>query len=256
MSRSVGGILCPGPWRTGLVAIHLCGLPGDIGRTDRPLLDLAPGGVYRAARVTPDAGALLPHRCTLTCDDQGRPSAVCFLWHFPAGRPDWLLASTVSCGVPTFLDRVILPGRDHPTDSPSPRTLARHRQLLPARGEGRTRTARPAGVIPRCATRLASGRRAFATAFPRKRRDGRQAGETALGADSQLVLVDEGGGRFDAAHQLVGGLHSLVMGGYQSEHDRLVAGRERRLLEARPIRSVGQQQFVEAQLTSSSSRPR
>jgi hypothetical protein len=32
------------------------------------------------------------------------PSAVCFLWHFPAGRPDWPLASTLPCGVPTFLD--------------------------------------------------------------------------------------------------------------------------------------------------------
>jgi len=32
------------------------------------------------------------------------PSAVCFLWHFPAGHPDWPLTSTLSCGVPTFLD--------------------------------------------------------------------------------------------------------------------------------------------------------
>ena len=32
-----------------------------------PLFDLAPGGVYRADRVTPIAGALLPHRFTLTC---------------------------------------------------------------------------------------------------------------------------------------------------------------------------------------------
>ena len=34
------------------------------------------------------------------------PSAVCSLWHFPAGRPDWPLASTLPCGVPTFLDAV------------------------------------------------------------------------------------------------------------------------------------------------------
>src|SRR5579871_4440193 len=47
-----------------------------------------------------------------------RPSAVCSLWHFPAGRPDWPLASTLPCGAPTFLDRV-MPGRDHPADSPS-----------------------------------------------------------------------------------------------------------------------------------------
>jgi len=31
------------------------------------LLDLAPGGVYLATTVTRDAGALLPHRFTLTC---------------------------------------------------------------------------------------------------------------------------------------------------------------------------------------------
>src|ERR1700722_11949761 len=32
-----------------------------------PTLGLAPGGVYRAIEVTLDAGALLPHRFTLTC---------------------------------------------------------------------------------------------------------------------------------------------------------------------------------------------
>ena len=51
------------------------------------------------------------------------PSAVCFLWHFPAGRPDWPLASTLPCGVPTFLDQVAVPvpgptpDRDHPAGS-------------------------------------------------------------------------------------------------------------------------------------------
>ena len=51
----------------GGVAIHLSGLPGDIGRAARPLFDLAPSGVYQAARVTPGAGALLPHRFNLAC---------------------------------------------------------------------------------------------------------------------------------------------------------------------------------------------
>ena len=37
-----------------------------IGRAALPRFDLAPGGVCRAARVAPDAGALLPHRFTLT----------------------------------------------------------------------------------------------------------------------------------------------------------------------------------------------
>ncbi len=35
-----------------------------------------------------------------------RPSAVCSLWHFPAGRPDWPLASTLPSGAPTFLNSV------------------------------------------------------------------------------------------------------------------------------------------------------
>jgi hypothetical protein len=59
------------------VAIHLSGPPGGgvdkrhrTGRPD-PRFDLAPGGVYRADRVTPIAGALLPHRFTLTCAPPG-----------------------------------------------------------------------------------------------------------------------------------------------------------------------------------------
>ncbi len=53
------------------MTIHLSGLPecaSQAKRTDRPyiLLDLAPGGVYLATGVTSDAGALLPHRFTLT----------------------------------------------------------------------------------------------------------------------------------------------------------------------------------------------
>jgi len=30
--------------------------------------------------------------------------AVCFLWHCPAGRPGWVLPTTLLCGVRTFLD--------------------------------------------------------------------------------------------------------------------------------------------------------
>src|ERR1700730_5090422 len=51
-----------------------------------PRFGLAPGGVCRAARVTPDAGALLPHRFTLTC----------------AGKPaiGGLFSVALSCGSP------------------------------------------------------------------------------------------------------------------------------------------------------------
>ncbi len=87
------------------MTIHLRGLPGDIGRVTRPTFGLAPGGVYQADQVTPAAGALLPHRFTLACARRAVPSAVSSLWHFPAGHPDWPLASTLPCGAPTFLSR-------------------------------------------------------------------------------------------------------------------------------------------------------
>src|SRR4051794_12451832 len=44
------------------------------------------------------------------------PSAVCFLLRSPAGHPDWVLPSTVPCGVRTFLDPVV-PARGHPANS-------------------------------------------------------------------------------------------------------------------------------------------
>jgi hypothetical protein len=49
------------------------------------------------------------HPCLCLPGEPGGPSAVCSLWHCPAGRPDWHLASTLPCGAPTFLDAV--PGR-------------------------------------------------------------------------------------------------------------------------------------------------
>jgi len=58
----------------------------------------------------------------------GGPSAVCSLWHFPAGHPDWQRASILSWGAPTFLN--VPPGggrRGHPVGSPSPTSLAGHR---------------------------------------------------------------------------------------------------------------------------------
>jgi hypothetical protein len=79
-------------------------------RTGRPLslaqgtagspLDLAPGGVYRAAAVTCGAGGLLHRLFTLTPAGAG---AVCFLWHFPAGHPGSALPTTLPCGARTFL---------------------------------------------------------------------------------------------------------------------------------------------------------
>ncbi len=56
----------------------------------------------QATPVTRSAGGLLHHLFTLACVQ--RPSAVCFLLHFPSGHPAWVLPSTMPCGVRTFLD--------------------------------------------------------------------------------------------------------------------------------------------------------
>jgi hypothetical protein len=123
VSRPIGGVLC-----------LPCGSGGHPSkrptwglllseRTSRPCptLGLAPGGVCRAARITPDAGALLPHRFTLTC----------------AGMPviGGLFSVALSCGSPRLavsqhpalwspdLPRpgpASGPSRGHPAGSPSP----------------------------------------------------------------------------------------------------------------------------------------
>ena len=134
-----------------------CGLPGFSGRAALTLLDLAPGGVCRATRVTPGAGALLPHRFTLTCARRTGPSAVCSLLHCPAGRPDWVLPSTVPCGVRTFLgSRPCCHGpiRGHPANSlPPPAYDAR------------------AGVSASCGPRCrGAGREVDASGVPVRRR--------------------------------------------------------------------------------------
>ena len=74
-----------------------------------PRSDLAPGGGCLAARVTPDAGALLPHPFTLTCAAPAnrcrhRRSALCC--PDPTGHPVLTLVSTVPYGAPTFLEHV------------------------------------------------------------------------------------------------------------------------------------------------------
>ena len=109
----------------------------------RALPRRASGGMRDAARVTPWAPYLVLHpvgfsvpvpspapRCALTAPfhpclipDESGPSAVCFLWHCPApARPcvstqgyadGWLLATTVPCGVRTFLPACAERSPDH-----------------------------------------------------------------------------------------------------------------------------------------------
>jgi len=118
VSRPVRRILCPVAVASGRVAaIPLgrrlpagsSGLPGGLGRAGQPSPFLAllrvgftePPGSPRALVRSYRTVSPLPVRTR-----EGPPSAVCFLWHFPAGHPDWPLTSTLPCGAPTFLDPV------------------------------------------------------------------------------------------------------------------------------------------------------
>jgi hypothetical protein len=133
-SRPVRRILCAAALRPPAAAIHLglalptgsCGLPAGSGEQPSnacaghrlaavALLGLAPGGVYLATPVARGAGELLPHRFTLT-GSRWRP-AVSSLWHCPAGHPGLPLATTLLCGVRTFLGGARRHRRDRPVDS-------------------------------------------------------------------------------------------------------------------------------------------
>jgi hypothetical protein len=144
-SRPVRRILCATAFRPPAAVIHLgvplpacsCGLPADLGEQPSSacashrlaaaaFLGLAPGGVYQATPVARGAGGLLPHRFTLT----GTRPAVSSLWHFPAGHPGLPLATTLLCGVRTFLGGVL--GRT-PTRPPG-RLVRRETILLTSQG--------------------------------------------------------------------------------------------------------------------------
>jgi hypothetical protein len=96
--------------RSSLWDAHCCApLAAYLRISEQPhlrFLALLPVGFARPPHHC-DAGALLPHLFTLTSPRCGE--AVCFLLHFPSGHPAWPLASTVLCGVRTFL---IPPQRD------------------------------------------------------------------------------------------------------------------------------------------------
>jgi hypothetical protein len=130
-----------------VAAIHLgpalppasCGPPGD---------SAGPASAGRVAAagtspIRPCSGWGLPsrpvtrplvrsYRTVSPLPSRLRGAAVCSLWHCPAGRPDWPLASTLPCGGRTFLG----PGE------PGPRPPGR----LPLPVKYATRT-RPGGSI-------------------------------------------------------------------------------------------------------------
>ena len=69
------------------------------------LLGLAPNGVYLAAGVTAGAGALLPHRFTLTGTGFPAPGGLLSVALSTRHRA-WELPSVLPYGVRTFLDDV------------------------------------------------------------------------------------------------------------------------------------------------------
>jgi hypothetical protein len=73
-----------------------------------PLLGLAPGGVYHATSVTSRPVRSYRTLSPLPVPAVARwPSAVCFLWHFPAPRGVRALPGTLPCGARTFLGRLV-----------------------------------------------------------------------------------------------------------------------------------------------------
>src|SRR5215210_4222772 len=123
VSRPVGGVLSSASRRLGGHPSERstwgCRLAAAAGPAV-PLFDLAPGGVYRAARVTPGAGALLPHRFTLACGPRRRE---------PIGG---LFSVALSCGSPRLASRQHpalwspdLPRRRPRSPGPAPRSPGR-----------------------------------------------------------------------------------------------------------------------------------
>jgi hypothetical protein len=149
------------------------GLPGGlgacapVGRTVLPLSDLAPGGVCRAARVAPGAGALLPHRFTLACACR----------HAIGG----LFSVALSCGSPRLgvTQHPVLRSPDVPrTGRAGTRPPGRLATATPILAPARTQPHRPCGregrrparTSTRSVRRLRCGRRVGPADGPRSAR--------------------------------------------------------------------------------------
>jgi|GEM_PF-1895493 len=73
----------------------------DAGRVSLSYSASLRRGFAVPAPVARHRGGLLPRLFTLAC--ARRPSAVCFLWHFPSGRPARALPGLLPCAARTFL---------------------------------------------------------------------------------------------------------------------------------------------------------
>ena len=72
------------------------------GRVASYLVLQAVGFALPTSSPTPRCALTAPFHLCL-CSGKPKSSAVYFLWHFPAGYPGWLLATTVPCPARTFL---------------------------------------------------------------------------------------------------------------------------------------------------------
>ena len=82
--------------------------------THIPLLDLAPGGVYRASGITPESGGLLHHRFTLTFSNESKIGGLLSV-ALSVSHETSPLGSTLLYGVRTFLPSHKSEKGDRPT---------------------------------------------------------------------------------------------------------------------------------------------
>jgi len=119
-----------------------CGLPAGIGRaalkrSRRPAaeaaspLDLAPGGVYRAASVTCGAGGLLHHRFTLT--RQPKLAGGLLSVALSRGSPRVGVTDHPALWSPDLPHQAAKAWRDRPADSPRNQDTAREARHTPVR---------------------------------------------------------------------------------------------------------------------------
>ena len=103
------------------------------------IFGLAGGGVCPAGAVTDTAVRSCRTISPLPVSAGGGSSAVYFLWHYPAGRPGWLLTTTVPFPARTFLPAPILTINSRITsETPIARsTLCFHRRSHVKIGAGR-----------------------------------------------------------------------------------------------------------------------
>jgi hypothetical protein len=140
VSRPVGRVLCAR--LRGAAVIHLglplpaasCGLPASIGRAAlNRSRRKPPASLLTLLRVgftePPQSPAALVVSYTAVSPLPRWRGAVCFLWHFPAGRPGSALPTTLPCGARTFLTG-LSPGATARPTHPHPGYAARLRAVL------------------------------------------------------------------------------------------------------------------------------